>query len=753
MTQLYLTPFSLSVLNVAIMLTLLSLFLLRMRNKLPATRNLLTFLTGVNVVFVAFFYIFSSLDLEGVRVAWWALHFVVFFILFLIQFAYHYPRTLFVSEARRVFQISLGISLVVYLFYLYHTTLIEPIFDPNGGLFVYLGTHEIGVLVGLELLWVVVVLARQVKNLKLQAESEDGDARLATRNQVSAIKKLSLILLSPVILVALIILAYLDLASWGVVGHLLGTGLMVFVLLFTVVYLNNALEPSTLQVKMVGMSLGAILVLLGFSSAITLDLYHDSYLSLKQVEIERSYDELQRGDPAELPADIAYVARSGELLMSRSESLTALNGELSSWHTGWHFRQPMGNRVEHYYISHAIEIDGTPYEIGYRYRDYRAHMHAMAQPLLNIVIAAVVLVVIAFPLFFRLSLFAPLQRLLRGVDSIEQGKLDVAIPVSVRDEIGGLTQSFNSMAESVRVAREKLRLAYDHQLDLTEAYSRFVPKEILTTLNKRSILELGLGDNVRREMTVLFSDIRSFTTISESMTPEEIFSFINRYLQNVGPIVRKHGGYIDKYIGDAVMALFPGGPDDALATAIEMQAQARSFNSEQLTSGEASAELRIGVGIHTGDLMLGTIGEPQRMEGTVISDAVNLASRIEGLTKLYNAPIVISFATYEKLHCTEDFTIRHLDRVRVKGKQAWVDIIEVLDGENEQSRVQKLELRDDFDRAVAAFQAQQFEEALGQFRSLKQRYAEDVAVDVYIERCEQFVELGIPPDWDGAVKL
>jgi class 3 adenylate cyclase/HAMP domain-containing protein len=738
------------------MLTLLIAFLLRMPGKRPATRNLLTFLLGVDVVFIAFFFIFSSLDLTVVRLAWWVLHGVVFFILFLIQFTYHYPRTLFATEARRVFQVSVVVSLGVYLVYLYHTTLIEPVFDPNGSLFVYLGTHEIGILVGLELLWVMVVLARQAKNLKRLVRNEDGNAQLVTRSQISAIKKLSLILLSPVALIALIILAYLDLASWGVVGHLLGTGLMIFVLLFTVVYLNNALEPSTLLVKMVGISLGTILLLLGFSSAITLDLYHDSYLSLKQVEIARSHDELSRSDYTALPRDVAYVERDGELLLIRDSGTSTLIGEAGkarNWQPNWRFRQLNGNDVAHYYIAYATEIDGSVYEIGYRYHDYRAYMHKMAQPLLTIVIGAVLLVVVAFPLFFRLSLFKPLQRLLRGVYSIEQGDLDVAIPVSVRDEIGGLTQSFNSMVSSVRVAREKLRTAYDYQLDLTEAYSRFVPKEILTTLNKQSILELGLGDNVRKEMTVLFSDIRSFTTISESMTPEEIFRFINSYLENVGPIVRHHGGYIDKYIGDSVMALFPGGPDDALATAIEMQAHARLFNTVRHNDVKETIELRIGIGIHTGDLMLGTIGEPQRMEGTVISDAVNLASRIEGLTKLYNAPILISFATYEKLQHPDNFNIRRLDRVRVKGKQQWVEIIEVLDDINNPESTRKLELKEDFDKAVMVFQAEEFAEALALFSDIKRRNREDVAVDVYIERCEQFIELGIPDDWDGAIKL
>ncbi|QKQ25160.1 adenylate/guanylate cyclase domain-containing protein [Candidatus Reidiella endopervernicosa] len=745
----YLTPFSLSVLNVAIMLTLLTAYLWRIPGKLPATRQLLTFLSGVNVVFVAFFYIFSSLDLDGVRIAWWALHFVVFFILFLIQFAYHYPKLHFPKEARRVFIVSLIVSVLVYLFYLYHTTLLEPIYDPSGGLFVYLGTHEISVLVGLELLWAMSLFVRQIRALRREGE---GDA-LQRESHIAAIRKIFLILLSPIVLVALIILAYLDLASWEIVGHLLGTGLMIFVLLFTVVYLNNALEPSSLQIKMVGLSLGAILVVLGFSSAITMNLHKESYLSLKKVEIERSGSEIVASRFEALPEEISFIAREGELIYQASGFDAELSGESGAWEGAWRFRKLEPLEPQSYFITRSLTLDGASYEVGYSYHGYRAHLHEMAEQLLYIVIGAVLFAVIAFPLFFRVSLFIPLQRLLGGVDRMEQGSLDVDLPVGVHDEIGVLTKSFNTMVGSVREGREQLRAAYDQQIDLTDAYSRFVPKEIITTLNKQSILELGLGDNIKQEMTVLFSDIRSFTTISESMSPEQIFRFINRYLEEVGPIVRKHGGYIDKYIGDAVMALFPGGPDDALATAIEMQSQVRDFNQRRAESEEGYVEVRIGVGIHTGELMLGTIGEHQRMEGTVISDAVNLASRIEGLTKAYNAPILISNATYTKLASPAQFNIRHLDRVKVKGKTEWVEIVEVLDGEEEIRRAHKLANRDEFDKAVETFQARRFKEALEQFNTLKQRDEIDVAVDVYIERCQQFIEQGIPENWDGAIQL
>ncbi|MFH0934272.1 MAG: adenylate/guanylate cyclase domain-containing protein, partial [Pseudomonadota bacterium] len=258
-------------------------------------------------------------------------------------------------------------------------------------------------------------------------------------------------------------------------------------------------------------------------------------------------------------------------------------------------------------------------------------------------------------------------------------------------------------------------------------------------------------DNIQKEMTIMFSDMRSFTSISESLTPEEVFRYINTYLKQVGPIVRKHNGYIDKFIGDAIMALFPADAESAISAAIEMQREVDKLNQKLAEDGQL--QIKIGIGIHTGEMMLGTIGESERMEGTVISDVVNVASRIEGLTKIYETPILISYTTRMKLKSPHAFNLRTLDRVRVKGKQQWVDIVEVLDGESGERLGSKLETKQAFEEAVSAFQNQRFEEALQRFTALGSRQEEDRAVAIYRERCEQFIEMGIPENWDGAVKL
>jgi class 3 adenylate cyclase len=200
--------------------------------------------------------------------------------------------------------------------------------------------------------------------------------------------------------------------------------------------------------------------------------------------------------------------------------------------------------------------------------------------------------------------------------------------------------------------------------DQNRAFRRFVPKEFLSILSKEGILQIGLGDQVEQPMTIMFTDIRSFTSMSERMTPEENFNFLNGFLGVVGPIIRDHAGFIDKYIGDAVMALFPGRSLDAVRAARQILARLDVLNMENRTRG--LPEIRIGIGIHSGDTMLGIIGEAERFEGTVISDAVNLASRLENVTKKVKVPLIFSESVARDTEA--ELEVKRLGTTRVKGK-------------------------------------------------------------------------------------
>ncbi len=290
------------------------------------------------------------------------------------------------------------------------------------------------------------------------------------------------------------------------------------------------------------------------------------------------------------------------------------------------------------------------------------------------------------------------------------------------------------------------------QLERFNAASRrFVPFEFLQLLEKGSIVDVELGDQVQREMTVLFSDIRSFTTLSESMTPRENFDFINSYLARMGPVIRAHNGFIDKYIGDAIMALFADSADDALRASVEMQLALQKWNASR--AKYALAPVRVGVGLHRGLLMLGTIGENQRMEGTVIADAVNLASRIEGLTKQYGAAILLSDETRRALKDPDQFQMRFIDRVRVKGKSEPVTLYEALSGLPEETRRARLASLDQFQAAADRYASAEFRDAERLFLEIYNQSA-DPAAALYVRRCREFLKNGGAPEgWDGATIL
>ena len=294
-------------------------------------------------------------------------------------------------------------------------------------------------------------------------------------------------------------------------------------------------------------------------------------------------------------------------------------------------------------------------------------------------------------------------------------------------------------------------LALQQQVKLTESYQRFVPSELLKNLGKKSILDISLGDQVNVEMSILFSDIRSFTSISEKMTPKENFLFLNSYLNKMSPIIRENKGYIDKFMGDGVMALFKNSANDAVKAAVEMQEFLNLYNSN--SSKNKTHQIKIGVGINTGEMMLGTLGEENRMEGSVISDAVNLASRLEGLTKNYRVGIIISEETYNKIN-KDLFSIRFIDLVAVKGKDKSIKIYEIFDADYEKLKLLKITTLNDFKKATRYYFEQNFEKSLKLFIKINKINPDDSVTEIFIKRCQKIIKEGYNPNlWDGINRL
>ncbi|MFB2877836.1 CHASE2 domain-containing protein [Floridanema aerugineum] len=291
---------------------------------------------------------------------------------------------------------------------------------------------------------------------------------------------------------------------------------------------------------------------------------------------------------------------------------------------------------------------------------------------------------------------------------------------------------FRDITERKKAEAERIKLT-EQLLALNLSYSRFVPHQFLELLNKESIIDVQLGDQVQKEMSVLFSDIRDFTTLSESMTPAENFKFINDYLSRMEPEIIDNQGFIDKYIGDAIMALFSGEADNAVKAGIAMLNALNEFNQERQSMG--NLPIKIGIGINTGTMMLGVVGGRSRMDTTVVSDAVNLASRLEGLTKNYEVPLLISHNTFLALNDANAYDIRLIDKVKVKGKSEMVTVYEVFDADPLEIKQAKLLTKTGFEQAVLLYNLGRFEQAAAIFAKCLSVNPHDKVAHIYLQRC------------------
>ncbi len=291
-----------------------------------------------------------------------------------------------------------------------------------------------------------------------------------------------------------------------------------------------------------------------------------------------------------------------------------------------------------------------------------------------------------------------------------------------------------SLAELARPSSEDTALD-EYAKRLATSIRRFIPDEFLAHLKKDNVADLALGDHVKQDMTIFFSDIRAFTELSEALTPEESFAFINSYLSRVVPVITAHRGFVDKYMGDGIMALFSqgGGSDDAVESAVDIQLKMQEYNGHRAKMGYRP--LSMGIGIHTGPLMMGVVGVTDRMEGTVISDSVNLASRLQSIAKAFNIPLVISERTFMNLSDPGRYKYRFIGKVRVKGKDAPVSVFEIFDGLAEELFERKMRSNTFFEQGMMAYYQKDFNDGVFYFKKALELVHEDGASRFYLETC------------------
>lgn len=303
--------------------------------------------------------------------------------------------------------------------------------------------------------------------------------------------------------------------------------------------------------------------------------------------------------------------------------------------------------------------------------------------------------------------------------------------------------------ENAQLVRQ-LEDALNSQTDLAFAQSRFVPEQFLQALGRDDLVAIKPGDAVAREMTLLYSDIRGYTLINEELDPRHGIGFLNDYLRHMEPAVVAHGGFVNSYVGDAIIAAFDHGPDNALRAALAMRRTERKVASERRARG--LEPVRTGIAVHTGNVVVGIFGGVNQFRCGFVGDAVNLASRLEGLTRDYGS-LLISESARARLEEPAAYDLRRVGRYRVAGRTAPVTVWEVFDEDEDEVRSVKRATVATHDAALAAFEAGRFDDAIAGFEDVRRNLSRDKVAAAYIARCRDLLVRGVPDDWDGVITV
>lgn len=337
--------------------------------------------------------------------------------------------------------------------------------------------------------------------------------------------------------------------------------------------------------------------------------------------------------------------------------------------------------------------------------------------------------------------------ILASNEPIQYTAADLKLLTTLALQSSGSIESALLYEKNIREAKEReeaLRHVY-------EATAKFVPYEFIGSLGHKVITDVRLGDHIEKIVTVLFSDIRDYTTLSEKMTPEENFRFVCSFNERMGPVIRKNNGFINQYLGDAIMAIFPGKAEDAVRAAIEMQFVLSDLNEQRRLAGQRP--IQIGIGMHSGPLVLGITGDHNRLDATTISDTVNTASRLESLTKYYKAGIIISDASYQQLSNKEDFQFRYLGLVQLKGKVELLGIYECFSGNEPDDFEKKQSTLHLFNEGMMNYVNRSFVKAKIAFHEILSLHPADGTAEFFYKKAENLMNTQSPEGWSGIVEM
>ena len=339
---------------------------------------------------------------------------------------------------------------------------------------------------------------------------------------------------------------------------------------------------------------------------------------------------------------------------------------------------------------------------------------------------AILLTIVYLILLFLTFSYAckPIKKIEKAVSRLSDGEIKDEIQIGGNKQFEGIEHGLNKIND---VYKEKENLIKKTNLE----YEKYVPKQFLKFLGKNSILELELGNQVQKEVTTMFCDIRNSTATSSTLSLEDNFNYINSYLKVVSPLVRKHGGFVDKYLGDGILAVFMKA-ENAMECAVQIVKAIEQKNK----SSVATPSMDVGISLNTGEVVFGVVGEEERKSPTIISDTVNLASKMENINKFFHTKIIFSKRTLNSLRNEYPLSYRFIGTLTLEDKD-YLSMFECLDSYDKRTREKLESVKVTFEQGVRYYNLGKYHNAKENFQLVLKRAREDKVAYMYYNKCEQ----------------
>ena len=372
-----------------------------------------------------------------------------------------------------------------------------------------------------------------------------------------------------------------------------------------------------------------------------------------------------------------------------------------------------------YFVSNINSYTNTQIDL------VRQALNVTSTNNINYVWAILLTIVYLILLFFAFSYACkPIKKIEKAVYRLSDGKVKDEITIGGNKQFQGIEHGLNKIND---VYKEKENLIKKTNLE----YEKFIPKQFLKFLGKNSILELELGNQVQKEVTTMFCDIRNSTATSSTLSLEDNFNYINSYLKIVSPLIRKYGGFVDKYLGDGILAVFIQA-ENAMECAVQIVKTIEQKNK----SNTNTPSMDVGISLNTGEVVFGVVGEEERKSPTIISDTVNLASKMENINKFFHTKIIFSKRTLNSLRNEYPLSYRFIGTLTLEDKD-YLSMFECLDSYDKKIREKLESVKVTFEQGVRFYNLGKYHNAKDNFQLVLKRAREDKVAYMYYNKCEQ----------------